>query len=390
MTGPQGPRGYTGAPGTPGQAGPKGDKGDKGDSPSIDDRLSATSTNPVQNKVITNAINGIGTDIEQIQGQVNSINKGIAVSTNGDTTVGRNLIIIGKTRLTSGFDKIQVLNLGGKLLDIYWKNLNHTINGVNTYSYVGVLHGYLQNKDQDVYGTYEIEGTSLKLVSVFYNDKEGLKQFVWRSQYNTLTPYKYITDDDLNEIKTDGWEFLGVVAQKTFSKAFTEVKPGKSGIPDGNADVSVVITTYRNALHNNYKTVMDVICKCPQFNLKDTGLNVLLSKVGSRWFFPRMAISKGNMNSTAFNSMMDRLNEQKDNVGISIDEVAIFKDNRGVSGNPGTLNVSGSAAGQVVYDAAEFRVFAVMAELDKDNEGKSIPSTGVHYRISIFHPQSIL
>ena len=189
------------------------------------------------------------------------------------------------------------------------------------------------------------------------------------------------------------WEFLGKVAEKTFSKAFTEVKPGKSGIPSGNATVNVTATTYQKKIDGaivGYKTIVDVTCRCPQFNLNDVGLNVLLSKVGSKWFMPRMAISKGNMNSTKFNVMMDKLNQQKDNVGIAIEDVAIFKDNRGVSGNPGTLNVSGVTNGQVVYDASEFRVFAVMLELDKDNEGKAIPCTGVHYKIVLYHPETIL
>lgn len=189
------------------------------------------------------------------------------------------------------------------------------------------------------------------------------------------------------------WEFLDLIAEKTFSKAFTEVKPGKSGIPSGNATVDVTTTTWQKKINGaivGYKTIVDVTCRCEQFNLKDVGLNILLSKVGSRWFFPRMAITKGNMASTAFNTMMDKLNQQKDNVGIAVEDVAVFKDNRGVSGNPGTLNVSGVTNAQVVYDASEFRVFAVMLELDKDNEGKAIPCTGAHYRIVLYHPETIL
>lgn len=189
---------------------------------------------------------------------------------------------------------------------------------------------------------------------------------------------------------TSDWKFLKKVAEKSFEKLFTEVKPGSSGIPTGYANVSVVITTYANTFSDGgYKTVMDITCRCPQFNLNDVGFKVLLSTVGSRWFVPRMAISKGNMASTAFNVMMDKLNTQKDAVGISVEEVAVFKDNRGVSGNPGTLNVSGVTSAQVVYDASEFRAFAVMLELDKDNEGKAIPCTGVHYKINIFHPHPI-
>lgn len=210
-----------------------------------------------------------------------------------------------------------------------------------------------------------------------------------------LTPKKYV-DGEIGKLQTatgSDWEFLGKVAEKTFSKAFTEVKPGSSGLPSGNATVNVTATTYQKKVEGaivGYKTIVDVTCRCEQFDLKDVGFNVLLSKAGSRWFVPRMAIAKGNMASTAFNTMMDKLNAQKDDVGISVDEVAVFKDNRGVSGNPGTLNVSGVTNGQVVYDAAEFRVFAVMLELDKGNEGKAIPCTGAHYKISIFHPQTIL
>ena len=201
-----------------------------------------------------------------------------------------------------------------------------------------------------------------------YLDENGLRQF-------TTNVKNYVTDS------SGGWVLLKRVAMNTFSKAFTEVKPGSSGIPSGNATVDVVVTTYANVLNRGYKTILDVTCRCPSFNLND---------VGSKWFVPRIAITKGNMNSTAFNIMMDKLNQQKYDVGIAIEDVAIFKDNRGVSGNPGSLNVSGVTNAQVVYDASEFRLFAVMLELDKDNEGKSIPCTGAHYRIALYHPQTIL
>lgn len=210
-----------------------------------------------------------------------------------------------------------------------------------------------------------------------YLDENGLRQF-------TTNVKNYVTDS------CGGWVLLKRVAMNTFSKAFTEVKPGSSGIPSGNATVDVVVTTYKSLLNRGYKTIVDVTCRCPSFNLNDVGLKVLLSTIGSKWFMPRIAITKGNMNSTAFNIMMDKLNQQKDNVGIAIEDVAIFKDNRGVSGNPGSLNVSGVTSAQVVYDASEFRLFAVMLELDKDNEGKSIPCTGAHYRIVLYHPQTIL
>lgn len=58
-TGAQGPAGPQGEKGDTGPQGPKGDKGDKGDpgTITIDTSLSTTSTNAVQNKAITTAIN---------------------------------------------------------------------------------------------------------------------------------------------------------------------------------------------------------------------------------------------------------------------------------------------------------------------------------------------
>ena len=70
----------------------------------------------------------------------------------------------------------------------------------------------------------------------------------------------------------------------------------------------------------------DITCRCSQFNLNDVGLDVLLSKDGSRWFVLMMAIAKGNMASTAFNTMMDKLNAQKDDVGISVEEGRMVND----------------------------------------------------------------
>lgn len=189
---------------------------------------------------------------------------------------------------------------------------------------------------------------------------------------------------------SDGWEFLDLVAEKTFQKAFTEVKPGSSGIPSGNATVDVTTTTWQKKIDGavvGYKTIVDVTCRCPSFNLNDVGFKVLLSTVGSRWFMPRMAVSRGNIGSAKFTKMMDRLNTQKDRVGILVDEVTVFRD---ATTNLGSLNASGVINGQVTYDYAEFRVFAVMLELDKDNEGKAIPCTGAHYRIVLYHPQTIL
>ena len=251
-----------------------------------------------------------------------------------------------------------------------------------------------------------VNGTEIYWPGVIDSTNSGAKVFALTSditshagidKVGTVTSVNGTSPDSSGNVNinipsvSDDWKFIRKVAEKSFQKLFTEVKPGSSGIPTGYATVSVAVTTYANTFSDGgYKTVMDITCRCPQFNLNDVGFKVLLSTVGSRWFVPRMAIGKGDMQLSAFDVMMDKLNAQKDAVGISVEEVAVFKDNRGVSGNPGALNVSGVTNGQVVYDAAEFRVFAVMLELDKDNEGKSIPCTGVHYKINIFHPHTIL
>ena len=54
--GPQGEQGIQGEQGVQGIQGEKGDKGDKGDTPTMDDALSSTSENGVQNKVLKAAI----------------------------------------------------------------------------------------------------------------------------------------------------------------------------------------------------------------------------------------------------------------------------------------------------------------------------------------------
>lgn len=72
--GEQGPKGDKGDTGPQGPTGPKGDKGDKGDvgpqGPQgysiIDDALSGSSTNPVQNSVITEVVNNLGNSIVNV------------------------------------------------------------------------------------------------------------------------------------------------------------------------------------------------------------------------------------------------------------------------------------------------------------------------------------
>ena len=317
-----------------------------------------------------------------------TINKGLTVSTNGDATVGRNLIVQGNATLNgvtiSGDTTADYINTRKSNIDI-------TPNGK------GVLR--ISDHYAMIYGDDGRGGEKFTInmkdnpsgVGKVINHITGGASYVPTSNLD-LTPKKYV-DDEIRKLQTatgSDWEFLDLIAQKTFQKAFTEVKPGKSGIPNGNATVNVTATTYQKKIDGaivGYKTIVDVTCRCEQFNLKDVGLSVLLSKVGSRWFMPRMAVSRGNIQVGKFTKMMDRLNAQKDRVGILVDEVSIFRD---ATTNLGCLNVNGGIMGQVTYDYGEFRVFAIMLELDKDHEGESIPCTGAHYRIVLYHPETIL
>ena len=395
----------------------------------VDANLSTTSTNAIQNRVVTESFN-------ELQGQVNNnetdigninqffeknyanlnsdatINKGLVVGVNGDVTVQHDLTVENRLKLKNGFTPKSQYSSAGFTIGIIaeWFVQDHP----DYRSFIGVRLVSGITTGDFIYGWYKPASTVLNygftylsLDNKFYIMGNGTDPYGNPAQSGQLAFQKTVDDiesnlttdinglnaitGDLRTAANSEWQYITKVAEKTFSKAFTEVKPGKSGIPNGNATVNVIVTTYGSPLPNNgYKTVMDITCRCPQFNLKDTGLSVLLSKVGSRWFMPRIAIGKGDIVSTPFNNMMDRLNEQKDNVGIAVEDVAVFKDNRGVSGNPGSLNVSGVTNAQVVYDAAEFRLFAVRLELDKDNEGKSIPCTGVHYRLAIYHPLPIV
>lgn len=76
LTGPQGPIGLTGPKGDTGpqgEQGPQGPKGDPGESASItvDSELSATSVNPVQNKVV---YNGLSNKVDKVDGKQLSTN----------------------------------------------------------------------------------------------------------------------------------------------------------------------------------------------------------------------------------------------------------------------------------------------------------------------------
>ena len=377
MTGPQGPRGYTGAPGTPGQAGPKGDKGDPGTDTwgnitgDISDQTDLQTA--LNAKANTASLATVATS-----GSYNDLSNRPAIENLVPYTGATKNINIGYNTLTVGSESsVHAQIMPGS---IHIENPQYS-SGISPYA-------------------FSINGTSIYWPTVsadpngkYFALKSDITSHAGIDKVGTVTSVNGTSPDSNGNViipDSSGWEFLDLVAEKTFQKAFTEVKPGKSGIPSGNATVNVTTTTWQNKIGGvivGYKTILDVTCRCPQFNLNDVGLSVLLSKVGSRWFFPRMAVSRGNIQSGKFTKMMDRLNAQKDRVGILVDEVSVFRD---TTTNLGYLNTNGVITGQIVYDYAEFRVFAVMLELDKDHEGKSIPCTGAHYRIVLYHPETIL
>ena len=76
-TGPEGPQGPQGPAGPQGETGPQGPKGDPGESVTVDDTLSDTSTNPVENRVVTGAIRALQIE-DTVSGAIVSITDGSA------------------------------------------------------------------------------------------------------------------------------------------------------------------------------------------------------------------------------------------------------------------------------------------------------------------------
>lgn len=197
---------------------------------------------------------------------------------------------------------------------------------------------------------------------------------------------KVITDsiNKIQEQANDGWKFLGKVGNKKFTKDLAEIKPGSSGTTTG-ANIFVDVNAYEKTIDGvvKYKTVLDVIVETNPFELKHLDLKALLSSVGSKWFFPRVNISRSNMNSSAFNNMIARLYEDREAVSMSFAEVSVSRD---MSTALGTLNASGGVLPIGGMNADGFNFFAVIMELDRDNANKNIKTTGGHWKIVLFHP----
>lgn len=202
------------------------------------------------------------------------------------------------------------------------------------------------------------------------------------------TPLSVLTHNELAGSQ-GGWKYVGRVAQQNYTIDLSEIKPGQSGTTTTKAKVYVDIHTFKKALGGitQYKTVLDVTCRTNPFELKHIDLKVLLSNVGSRWFFPHVLVSRGAMMSTVFNHMMQVLYADRANVGMTIDEISIFRD---MTTSLGKLNANGGVLPIGCFNADGFSLFAVMVELDRDNADKNVTVTGSHHRITVFHPNPVM
>ena len=215
----------------------------------------------------------------------------------------------------------------------------------------------------------------------------------WRIGNNSIVTYDMLSNSVTtlqSHIKgqADDWIWLGKVAENVYTMDLSEIKPGASGTTTG-ATCCVSINTFRKRINSKqlFKTVIDATCRCEPFELKHLDVKVLLSNVGSKWFMPRMFVSRGAMASDAFTHMMAVLYEDRAYVGMTVDECSVFRD---MTTALGTLNASGSVSPVYGMNADGFTLFATIMELDRDNENKNIPVSGAHYRVTIFHPHNVL
>lgn len=213
------------------------------------------------------------------------------------------------------------------------------------------------------------------------DDKKIATVDVVRSMRDTLA--EHIT------AQASDWIWLGKVAEKTYSLDLSEIKPGTSGTTTG-ATCYVTVNTFQQTIEGkkNYKTVIDATCRCEPFELKHLNVDVTPGvHMGSKWFMPRMFVSRGAMMSDAFTKMMAVLYADRAHVGIAVDECSVFRD---MSTALGTLNASGSVSPVYCMNADGFSLFATIMELDRDNANQNIPVSGAHYRVTVFHPNSVL
>lgn len=289
--------------------------------------------------------------------------------------------------------KIGDYGIGGPLSNNGTHSTNYLMtdkDGVAKTSFNGIkIKSELTNTDDFV---FESAGNG-KLHSKMSSDSSGLVRGGWCINDKKIATVDVVrsTRDTLADhitAQAGGWIWLGKVAEKTYSLDLSEIKPGASGTTTG-ATCYVAINTFQQTVEGaaQYKTVIDATCRCEPFELKHLDVKVLLSNVGSKWFMPRMFVSRGAMASDAFTHMMAVLYEDRIRVGMTVDECSVFRD---MTTALGTLNASGSVSPIYGMNADGFTLFATIMELDRDNENKNIPVSGAHYRVTIFHPHNVL
>lgn len=210
---------------------------------------------------------------------------------------------------------------------------------------------------------------------------------------------RVVTDDVLSNSLTtvqshirgqaDDWIWLGKVAQNVYTMNLSEIKPGASGTTTG-ATCYVSINTFRKRINGKqlFKTVIDATCRCAPFELKHLNVDVTPGvHAGSKWFMPRIFVSRDGMASDAFAYMMAVLYADRAHVGLTVDECSVFRDMSTALGN---LNASGIVSPIYGMNADGFSLFATLMELDRDNANKNISVSGAHYRVTIFHPNTVL
>ena len=289
--------------------------------------------------------------------------------------------------------KIGDYGIGGPLSNNGTYSTNYLMtnkDGIAKTSFNGIkITSQLTNTDDFV---FESAGNG-KLHSKMSSDSSGLVSGGWCINDKKIATVDVVrsTRDTLADhitAQAGGWIWLGKVAEKTYSLDLSEIKPGASGTTTG-ATCYVSINTFQQIVEGatQYKTVIDATCKCEPFELKHLDVKVLLSNVGSKWFMPRMFVSRGAMASDAFTHMMAILYEDRVRVGMTVDECSVFRD---MTTALGTLNASGSVSPIYGMNADGFTLFATIMELDRDNENQNIPVSGAHYRVTIFHPRNVL
>ena len=289
--------------------------------------------------------------------------------------------------------KIGDYGIGGPLSNNGTYSTNYLMtnkDGIAKTSFNGIkITSQLTNTDDFV---FESAGNG-KLHSKMSSDSSGLVSGGWCINDKKIATVDVVrsTRDTLADhitAQAGGWIWLGKVAEKTYSLDLSEIKPGASGTTTG-ATCYVSINTFQQIVEGatQYKTVIDATCKCEPFELKHLDVKVLLSNVGSKWFMPRMFVSRGAMASDAFTHMMAILYEDRVRVSMTVDECSVFRD---MTTALGTLNASGSVSPIYGMNADGFTLFATIMELDRDNENQNIPVSGAHYRVTIFHPRNVL